>query len=69
MKTKFEIIKTRGRWGEYNYDLKTESFRRRIYKPESSAPYILLDDVEISLPPEMRKQLTTIMEDSNENEQ
>lgn len=66
---KFEIIKTRGRWGEYNYDLKTESFRRRIYKPESSAPYILLDDVEISLPPEMRKQLTTIMEDSNENEQ
>ena len=59
---KFEIIKTRGGWGEYNYDLQTESFRTRIYRPESSAPYILIDGDRINILPEMRKQLLTIME-------
>lgn len=57
------IIKTKDGWGGNNYELCIGQFHReRIYRPDSSAPYVLLDGERINLLPRQRKELRKVME-------
>lgn len=56
------IIQTRDGWGGNIYELLVGQFHReRIYRPESSAPYMLIDGERVNLLPFQRKVLKKVM--------